>query len=100
MRPMTRRALLLAGAVVLALPLIASAQQNAGQPNTDGYSPAARRMFNMVADCPAGGTKNLSDEARLRERTQLRETGRDGQIKDSKTESIYDLQRTTENRCK
>lgn len=92
---MTRWTSMVVGVIALALPYIATAQQN-----TDGYSPAARRMFNMVADCPAGGTKNVSDEAKLRQKTQLRETGRNGKIEDTKEESVYDFQRNTENKCK
>jgi len=92
---MTRWTSLAVSIVALTLPTIATAQQN-----SDGYSPAARRMFNMVADCPAGGTKDVSDQAKLQQKTQLRETERNGQVDDSKMESVYDLQRTTENKCK
>ena len=57
-------------------------------------------MFKMVGDCPAGGEKNLSDEARLKQKTQLRETAKGGAAPDSDEESVYDIQRNTENRCK
>lgn len=92
---MTRWAAFYVALVILFLPIFAVAQQNA-----EGYSPAARRMFNMVGDCPAGGTKNLTDQAKLNQRSQLRETESKGKIEDSKQESVYDLQRKTNNRCK
>ena len=68
--------------------------------DTEGYSPAAQRLFNMVGDCPAGGSKNLTDKAELRQKTQLRETQNDNQPAKHKEESIYDMERKTENRCK
>ena len=73
---------------------------SAAAQDADGYSPAARRMFKMVGDCPAGGEKNLNDEARLKQKTQLREAAKGGAAPDSDEESVYDLQRNTENRCR